>query len=1655
MNILNNKASKVLIKTALIPILIIIFFLITFASAAPEDGMLLVFNDTFTDTTGTFLTAHTPDLGTSWTEIYTVGGSNLQINTNELDADASFNDGSADYANIAQTWTADQLVQVTYSAQDTGDDHVHLLVRADSDLSNAYIFSFSITASDTYLWKRTDGTTNTQINTSCGGDNQFVAGDIVKLKAVGSSIEVYEGNTLVCAATDTDISSGRAGVGIGASYIDTGGDVSSQRADNLLIYINSPPDITALNYPANNSWLNSVPIDFNFTVEDDVGLANCTLYGNFNGSWAENETATTITNGSINNITISPTDGTYIWNVQCYDNASKSSWYEDNYTVNIDTTYPQISYAGGTLNNGTWYSQDWVFVNVSVSDTNQDTVTFEWNGNNETFDDNYYENKTSLVDGNYTFRAYVNDSAGNENKTELRIVYLDDTSPGIDYAGGTEDNGTSFNRNWVYVNVSVTETNFNNITFYLYNSTSQLNATNFTTLTTSVNFTALNSNEHYYYNVTVRDKASNSNSTETRKITLDTTYPSNITLNLPANNTNVSYQNLTFNFTAYDNLDTTLNCSIYFNGTLNTTNESVANGTLTNFNINNITEGSYEWNISCADSAGNVNWSTETRFFTIDVSAPSILSINFTPSSVDDIDPDVTLNVSVNLTDVTGVDTVIFQYKQPTISTYTNITMSYNSTSGIANASFTPDASGTWSYKAWANDTLGNSNTTITYNLSVEFDYTWTIPSSWDQVGCIIDTVCALGNLTINNTGDYPFNFDLSYTPSSITITYNDTEPFDLAAKGVKIIEVNATAPSTAYEYDMVITTDPSHASADPGSATTNVTFSVYTGGPYFDLSIPTYPTTALQSGSYNVSAKLRNIGNETANNVWINYTLQTGFSNTSGSLNKNISSLAAGATNYSNITITIATSVSPAIYTINVSAIGSGTSANTSDLASGSVSVSCSSTDGECGTGCSLATDSDCKEAAEPVTAAPVGGGGTTAPSEAAPSVEKVIAGEELFTTEETFELLRGEGNSFPIRVTNIYEELDLYNVSLTVEGYLSQYLRVTPLLISKIESNKSKEFTITITSPSYMKEGTYPLTFNITSRLIGVKVQELPNNVTITSYTRKDLVETRLVTLFIYEVGKEIATVNLEESEEDFSAIKESGFPITKIGKLLEEARKAFEEKNYKKSKELSERIKLIKKNAFTANELVKDVKAKILKAEDKGLRVEETKRLLNLALAAFEREDYPTAIQRAKDALLSIVIETKGKINIAKFIIDYWWPLLVAFIILSVSSYFVRKRLTLIIISRRLEDLQKEEITINELMKEIQQKYYKKKKISTTAYHKAMYGYEKRLGEVSRSISRLRSKRVGIIEISSEIRNLKKEDKNIIELIKQLQEAYFNRETITRKVYLRRIREYKLRRAEIENSIAVFEAKLAKKERLEELKEKEVPKKRIKTKKERRIRVNLGRLLSLIKIKKILSKFIHSLIKRKQGKEKLEKLKSRKLTKEQLEQIERKVEESSRKHPPVEDVLKELDKEIRAKKRKEQIKKRLQTKRFDKAGDRRIILDTLKKRFGIKKEAKKEKPKRVFKAEPLEEYTPDHDDVVALETYGFKVKSQKSKNFQSKPKSANKERVIKQEKDTVSIKEEDKSKHGIQIEETIPISNTKSKEDIIKNLKEVYEK
>ncbi|MBI2545721.1 Ig-like domain repeat protein, partial [Candidatus Woesearchaeota archaeon] len=371
----------------------------------------------------------------------------------------------------------------------------------------------------------------------------------------------------------------------------------------------------------NRNWL-FVNVSVSDTSFNNITFA---LYNGSTGAIINETNYTTLTT-SINFTPLG--EGNYLYNVTARDRAGNIN-YTATRNITLDTSTPSIDYAGGTEINASSFNRNWIFVNVSITETNFNNVTFAlYNGSggailNET---NYTiltagSNFTTLGDGNYLYNVTARDEAGNVNYTAARNITLDSRTPSIDYAGGTEINATFFNRNWIFVNVSVTDINFNNITFALYNGSTGaiLNETNYTTLTSSINFTPLGDG-NYLYNVTARDSAGNENTTATRNITLDTRTPAiDYAGGTATDAATVSQSWIFVNVSIAEANFNNITFALHSGSTGAILNETNYTTLTTSTNFTSLADGSYKYNVTARDAAANQN-KTATRSVTIDTS---------------------------------------------------------------------------------------------------------------------------------------------------------------------------------------------------------------------------------------------------------------------------------------------------------------------------------------------------------------------------------------------------------------------------------------------------------------------------------------------------------------------------------------------------------------------------------------------------------------------------------------------------------------------------------------------------------------------------------------------------------------------------------------------------------------------------------------------------------------------------------------------------------------------------------------------------------------------------------------------------------------------------------------------------------------------------
>jgi len=214
-----------------------------------------------------------------------------------------------------------------------------------------------------------------------------------------------------------------------------------------------------------------------------------------------------------------------------------------------------------------------------------------------------------------------------------------------------------------------------------------------------------------------------------------------IILDQPSNDTQINdTQTVTFNFTATDDQNATLSCSIHLNGTLNQTNSSVQNNTLTNFVINGISYGSHNWSVNCTDGLlGNVS---ATRDFTIaDTQAPSYSDIN-EPADPSTYAMPATYNFNITWTDGIAVDSVRLEFDGENYTT--------SNVGDVHYKNFYDLPSGTYDYRWYANDTSGNPNSTSVQTFTVDkAPTTLTLnitPSSSVTYGTATNVSCSASN---------------------------------------------------------------------------------------------------------------------------------------------------------------------------------------------------------------------------------------------------------------------------------------------------------------------------------------------------------------------------------------------------------------------------------------------------------------------------------------------------------------------------------------------------------------------------------------------------------------------------------------------------------------------------------------------------------------------------------------------------------------------------------------------------------------------------------------------------------------------------------------------------------------------------------------------
>ncbi|MFH1424082.1 MAG: VCBS repeat-containing protein, partial [archaeon] len=415
-----------------------------------------------------------------------------------------------------------------------------------------------------------------------------------------------------------------------------------------------------------------------------------------------NETTVNNTNTYIN--ASSTADGIYDWWVNCTDGTNENK--SEVRIITVDITPPSVSYHASADESGS-ASKTWVLVNVTISDalSGIHTVQLEWEGVNESFafndGTNWWSNKSGLGEANYTFKAWVNDSAGNNNNTTERWVNLDTTGPTITFDTPPTPNNETVAVTYAEINVTIGES----VTSAMLEWDGVNESMDGSGVDWYLNKTTL-ANANYTFTVYANDSLNNLGFSFERWVYINSAsnQPPTVNLTTPINLTNTTDTTPEhgFNFTDPDN--TSANCTLYYNGTDKGYNASTDNNTNTYINASSTSDGIYDWWVNCTDGENEVK--SDMWTITIDTTGPTVTFVEPTPNNE-------TITYNWAYVNVTTTDALLSVESATLDWNSTNESMSDGGSGADWWLNKTSLANGNYTFRVWANDSLNNSGVSV------------------------------------------------------------------------------------------------------------------------------------------------------------------------------------------------------------------------------------------------------------------------------------------------------------------------------------------------------------------------------------------------------------------------------------------------------------------------------------------------------------------------------------------------------------------------------------------------------------------------------------------------------------------------------------------------------------------------------------------------------------------------------------------------------------------------------------------------------------------------------------------------------------------------------------------------------------------------------
>lgn len=375
------------------------------------------------------------------------------------------------------------------------------------------------------------------------------------------------------------------------------GGTSTFAASNATFGVDTISPLVSTLYPTAINYT-VIPEVFNYS-RSDTNIDSCW--------YSINDGVSNSSAGACNNFSITANQGTNNWTVYIKDkanhiNSSRVSFF-------VDSIYPTIDFTTGTLSDGVYVNQNYIYMNTTWAETNFYDITFFADTSAGYSFPQYDYNFTSYADGVYNYFVTICDVLNQCNTTATRTITLDTTKPLVNILYPTNSNYTSIP---TQLNFSYSDTN----AYQCWRSID--NGVTNSSHTSCSNYSITATQGTNNWTVYMNDLAGNENSSMV-SFFVDSILP---TININSSFSSGSYIN--YNTSIQLNLtiaDTNLNTCWYNNNATNTTFNCLTENNLSL----NLSDGQYNITIFANDTLGNL--ATNRTNFTVDTTYPVLYNL--------------------------------------------------------------------------------------------------------------------------------------------------------------------------------------------------------------------------------------------------------------------------------------------------------------------------------------------------------------------------------------------------------------------------------------------------------------------------------------------------------------------------------------------------------------------------------------------------------------------------------------------------------------------------------------------------------------------------------------------------------------------------------------------------------------------------------------------------------------------------------------------------------------------------------------------------------------------------------------------------------------------------------------------------------------------